>query len=78
MPETIKITLVTSEGVSRVREGVSPRSHLFPDEPPAEKRVYSRVSAEDLERAMRALRAVGGAKVVWELLHAIWRILAEE
>lgn len=78
MPEIITITLVTSEGASRVREGAPVPAHLFPDEPPKEKRVYSRVSAEDLERAMRALRAVGGAKVVWELLHAIWRILAEE
>ncbi|MYA10803.1 MAG: hypothetical protein F4Z32_04935 [Gemmatimonadetes bacterium] len=78
MPETIEITLITSEGVSRVREGAPAPANLFPDEPPEEKRIYSRVSAEDLERAMRALRAVGGAKVVWELLHAIWRILAEE
>jgi len=36
------------------------------------------VSADDLKKAMAVPRAVAGAKVVWELLHALWQVLAEE
>jgi len=41
MAKTVTITLVTTEGVTHDREG--PASlHLFPDDPPEEKRVYIR------------------------------------
>jgi len=36
------------------------------------------VSADDLKKAMAVLRTAAGAKVVWELLHALWQVLAEE
>lgn len=40
--------------------------------------IRTRIRAEDLEKAMKVLRAVGGTKIVWELLHAVWKVLADE